>query len=328
MNSSKSAAWCATGIGVGPLLDPAADLARKPEYENDSWFFFGRFEVGGEKITYLFHAMIIPLPGMGSAVQLIIALANETTGWYRADDCIVPIDKAKVAQGFDIGMPNGWIKGALGDIRLEAVLGDGSGHIALHLTDPGRIIFNGGVGEFTGVDMHIHQYSIPRMAATGTISIEGKRYDVEGSTWFDRQWQQLAKIPVEKLKWSWIGLTLDTGEALSIWSCPMTAGGEPRGWATILHADGAQSVMTIDSVLGATGEWVSPATRSRYPTHWKVAIPLLGAVLDVEPSPLEQEVVSVVPMLSKYEGASRISGIWSGKPVSGFGCVELVGNWK
>lgn len=328
MNASKSNPQSAPEVGVGPLLNPAADLAWKPDYDNDSWFFFGRFEAGGEKIAYLFHVMIIPLPDMGAAVQLILALSNETTGWYRSDDCIVALDEAEVNPGFDIKMPNGWIKGTLGDIRLEAALGDGSGKIALRLTDHGGVMFNGGVGEFTGVDMRIHQYSIPRVATVGTISLVGKDYAVEGTSWFDRQWQQMTRVPVERLKWSWIGLTLESGEALGIWSCPMTADSAPRGWATILHADGTQSVMTIDPTLGATGEWVTPATGSRYPTHWKVAIPLLDVVLEVEPSPLEQEVVSVAPMLSKYEGASRISGSWAGRPVTGFGCVELVGNWK
>lgn len=41
---------------------------------------------------------------------------------------------------------------------------------------------------------------------------------MKGTSRFDRQWQQLAKVPVEKLKWSWVGLTLESGEALSTWS--------------------------------------------------------------------------------------------------------------
>ena len=329
MNVSKSTPPSLSEFGVGPLLDPETDLNWKPEYENDSWFFFGRFETNGEKVSYLFHAMIIPLPGMGKAVQLIIAVANETTGCYRSDDCIVPLGMDNVRPGFDIRMPNGWIRGTHSDIRFEGTIGDGSGKIALQLTAPGPVIFNGGAGEFTGVGMHVHQYSIPRIVTSGTIFIAGKTYDVNGTSWFDRQWQQLAKVPVEKLKWSWIGLTLDTGEAVGIWSCPMTAASEPRGWATVLHSDGSQSVISVDPSLGATGEWVSSVTQSRYPTHWRVTIPLVNAVLDVEPVPLEQEVVSVVaPMLSKYEGASRVSGTWAGKSVTGFGCVELVGNWK
>lgn len=328
MNASDSARHTLPEIGVGPLLSPTDDLAWKPEYENDSWFFFGRFEANGEHLTYLFHAMIIPLPDLGNAVQLIVAIANETTGWYRSDDCIVPLDRDNVSPGLNIKMPNGWIKGTLDDIRFEGALSDGSGNLSLQLSNPGPVMFNGGAGEFTGVGMHVHQYSIPRIATTGTIDIEGKTYDVNGTSWFDRQWQQLATVPVDRLKWSWIGLTLDSGEAVGIWSCPMTAGSEPRGWATILHNDGSQSVISVDPSLGATGEWLSPDTQYRYPTHWKVHIPLVDALLDVEPIPLEQEIVSSATPLSKYEGASRISGIWSGKSVTGFGCVELVGNWK
>lgn len=329
MNFSKQTRPSKPEIGVGPLVDPERDLDWKPDYENDSWFFFGRFDADGEKISYLYHAMIIPIPEKGKAVQLIIAIANETTGWYRSDDCIVPLATDNVRPGLDIKMPNGWIKGTPDDIRFEAALGDGSGKIALHLTESGPVMFNGGAGEFTGAGMHVHQYSIPRIATTGTIVIEGKTYDVRGTSWFDRQWQQLANVPVDKLKWSWIGLTLDTGEAVGIWSCPVNADSEPRGWATILHNDGSQSVICVDPSLGASGEWVSSTTKSRYPTDWKVSVPLVDAVLDVKPVPLEQEVVSKdAPMLSKYEGASRISGTWAGKAVTGFGCVELVGNWK
>ncbi len=38
--------------------------------------------------------------------------------------------------------------------------------------------------------------------------------------------------------------------------------------------------------------------------------------------------MSFLPFLTKYEGASKISGIYGGKPVKGFGYVELVGAWK
>ncbi|WP_119306967.1 lipocalin family protein [Cohaesibacter haloalkalitolerans] len=315
--------------GPGPLLDAAADLVWKPDYENDSWFYFGQYDVNGETINYLFHAMIIPLPEIGDAVQLIVAISNETTGWYKADDRIMPLSKAEVKEGFDIKMPNGFIRGTLGNIDLEATLGDGSGKIALHIAAPGPVIFNAGVGEFTGMDMHIHQYSIPRLATSGTIEIEGKSYQVEGTSWFDRQWQLLSKVPVSKLKWSWIGMTLDTGEALSVWSCPMQPGGSPRAWATILKADGTQMVIPVDPTLGATGEWKSDVTNYRYPTHWTVRIPEMDAVLDVDPRPLKQEVVSrEAPVLSKYEGASRVTGTWQGKSVTGFGYVELVGNWS
>lgn len=42
-------------------------------------------------------------------------------------------------------------------------------------------------------------------------------------------------------------------------------------------------------------------------------------------APRRQEIISVLPFLTKYEGASKVSGTYGGKPVKGFGYVELVG---
>jgi hypothetical protein len=48
----------------------------------------------------------------------------------------------------------------------------------------------------------------------------------------------------------------------------------------------------------------------------------------VVPTPREQEIVSKIPMLHKYEGASSMHGTYGGKDVTGVGYVELVGVWK
>jgi choline dehydrogenase-like flavoprotein len=63
-------------------------------------------------------------------------------------------------------------------------------------------------------------------------------------------------------------------------------------------------------------------------TSWTVRIPAMDAELEVVPSPREQEFVSQVPALNKYEGASTMAGTWRGKPARGFGYVELVGVWR
>jgi len=73
---------------------------------------------------------------------------------------------------------------------------------------------------------------------------------------------------------------------------------------------------------------VSEKSGNRYPTRWSVRIPLLKAVLNVVPAPRQQEIVSVIPVLTKYEGASAVTGTVDGKPVKGFGYVEQYGSWK
>ena len=84
----------------------------------------------------------------------------------------------------------------------------------------------------------------------------------------------------------------------------------------------------MEPSLGATDEWTSAQSGNRYPTRWAVRIPALNMNLSFVPAPRRQEIVSVLPVLTKYEGASRVSGAYGGKPVKGFGYVELVGAWK
>jgi predicted secreted hydrolase len=120
-------------------------------------------------------------------------------------------------------------------------------------------------------------------------------------------------------------LNLDNGDAVSLWSAMDPDTGKQRGWATILHKNGTQTATAIEPSLGASDEWVSEKSGNRYPTHWTVRIPSLRAVLDVKPSPREQEIISHIPAMTKYEGASAVTGTYNGKTVKGYCYVELVG---
>lgn len=317
--------------GVGALLDPAADLPPKPEFDVNSWFVIGHFEADGEVLNFLYHIMILPMPNGGKAIQACVSITNETTTWYSADDIVIPIDRATIAAvGFDIEMPNGRLWGTLDNLRVRAELADGRGAVEIEAHAASPVIFNGGAGVFPLIDMTIHQYSVPRLKARGTFTIDGKTSYVEGVAWFDRQWQdQDGKVGVESdFKWSWMDINLDNGDAVSLWSAPTTLGGEERAWATILHADGSQSVAAVEPGLGARDIWHSQKSGARYPTRWTVRIPAMDAELEVVPSPREQEFVSQHPALNKYEGASSMVGTWRGKPAKGFGYVELVGVWR
>ena len=319
--------------GVGPLLQPAEDILWKPEYAVNSWFAIGHFVIDGEVINYLYHLMVLPVPGAGSVLQGVVSITNQTTGWYRGDDVIIPLQQADIAKDyFDIKLSNGRIHGSLQSLHVEAQLADGSGSVDVQLTLASPIIFNGGTGIFPMVGTSFHQYSVPRLTTQGTIRIEDKVYTVDGVSWFDRQWQHEPAGPagesLNDLKWSWMDINLDTGDVISLWSGADKIGGKERAWATILHVDGSQSVAAIDPTLGATDYWRSEQSGAYYPTRWTVTIPALDAVLEVLPQPRYQEIVSKQPLLHKYEGASQITGRWLGQDVTGFGYVELVGVWR
>jgi predicted secreted hydrolase len=316
--------------GVGPLIDPLADLAFKEEFETNSWFAIGHFEENGEALNFLYHIMSIPAADGGRVIQACISITNETTGWYRAEDIVIPLDQAIISRTeFDIQMPNGRMRGNLDDFHITAAFADGTAGLEIRAQAASPVIMNGGTGIFPLVGMTIHQYSVPRLVSCGTITMDGKTRAVEGVTWFDRQWQNqdAGTGPDGAFQWSWMDINLDNGDAISLWSGAATSGGEERAWATILHADGSQTVAAAEPGLGARDLWRSDKSGACYPTRWTVRIPAMEAELEVTPAPREQEFISQVPALNKYEGASSMTGLWRGKPAKGFGYVELVGRW-
>src|SRR5450830_574154 len=151
--------------GVGAFVEPVADLALKQGFDVNSWFTIGHFDVDGEVLNVLYHIMISPMPDGGRAIQACVSITNESTGWYSADDIVIPLDQATIADtGFDIEMPNGRIWGTLDKLGIRAALADGNGEfeIEAHATSPA--ILNGGTGVFPLVSMAVHQYSVPRLA--------------------------------------------------------------------------------------------------------------------------------------------------------------------
>jgi predicted secreted hydrolase len=218
----------------------------------------------------------------------------------------------------------------IGDLnRLDLTAKVDGISIDVRLDVESGVLFNAGTGVFPLLGMEIHQYSVPRFATTGTIAIEDDIYQVEGVSWFDRQWQHQDTSTADSIHWSWVDLNLDNGDAISLWSAPDLASGRERAWATVLHADGTQTVTAAEPlVAGARDLWTSPESGQTYPTRWTVRIPALDAEIEVVPAPREQEIVSQVPMLHKYEGASQMHGTYRGKQVTGFGYVELVGVWR
>lgn len=313
--------------GVGPLIDAVKDLPIKAGYDVNSWFITGHFTAEGHKISCLYHVMVMPTPEGKRVVQSVASITDETTGWYTAGDVVLPYTgDGETADGINFRLPNGEMQATPGVIRAKATLKNGA--LDLQMVPASPTLYNGGTGLFPLLGMTIHEYSVPVMKTTGTVTMDGKTYKVDGNGWFDRQWQSNAPAGSPDVKWSWMGLRLDNGDSVSLWSAFDASIGKDRAWATVLHEDGSQTVAAVEPSLGASDKWTSKKSGNTYPTRWSVTIPALHMQLAVDPAPRHQEIISIVPFLTKYEGASAVSGTYDGKPVKGFGYVELVGPWK
>lgn len=315
-------------LGVASQVDVEKDLPRKPDYTVDSFFIIGRVEEKGHVIDYLYHimAMIMPLPieSIAKKWQVCYSLLDETTGLYIAGDHIYKDSEVKATTDtFAIEAPNAIMKGTWDNMHVYLKEKDfeiDTNCKAIHYP-----VLTRGSAVFDLFGMVIHQFSIPYMRTTGTLTINGEKYKLDGEnavSWFDRQWQkQNFKLTTE---WSWMAIYLDSGEIISI----LDSVGDtdtPR-FMTVLKTDGSLVHATDAKPFKdcETRHWKSEVSGQDYGTRWDLVMPSFNSILNVDPVIEKQEIPSSMKKLCKYEGAAKVKGTFEGRNVTGRATVEII----
>ena len=317
--------------GTIPMVNAEEDFFLRDESIN-SWFIVGHYQSEGHTLDCLFHLMTMRLSEEQFVINANFSLTDETTGEYYSDDRIYPITDAEIKREGDVltvKCPNGSLIGTLDRAVWKAEMPQGS--MEIEVESMGYPIWNAGGGLFASpFDKPFHQYSIPCQNTNGRLVLNGKEYKIEnGQSWFDRQWQQHGKLfMASKWRWSWMNLNLDNGDVVSLWDMLNFTTGLDQAWGTIQHPDGSQSTVKMELLKKDERDfWRSDKSNQNYPTRWTIRFPEIDAELDILPVVKESEIVSQMPFLNKYEGASKISGTWKGQPIGGFCFVELLGDW-
>lgn len=167
-----------------------------------------------------------------------------------------------------------------------------------------------------------YYYSLTRLAARGTVTVQGEERRVEGLAWLDREWGTSALGP-ELAGWDWFSIQLDDHTELMYYRLRHhdgTTDSLSRG--SFVHRDGRVTRLEPGDVgLDAAGEWPSPRGGT-YPSGWRLLIPSLDLELSVDPVLADQE----VDLSFRYwEGAVAVTGRRGGARVEGHGYVELTG---
>ena len=166
-------------------------------------------------------------------------------------------------------------------------------------------------------------YSYTRLGASGRITTPAGTFPVAGTAWMDHEWSTSALEPGQ-VGWDWFSLQLDDGWDIMAFQMRQQDGGtapsssgslvDPAGRVTRLGKD--------DFAIGVGGTWQSPRTGAHYPAKWHLALPAQAIDLHIEPLASDQE----LDVAFKYwEGAVRVTGTRAGRPVGGYGYVELTG---
>lgn len=314
------------------IIDPRIDLANHGrQYANESWFLVANLKHGDERVGVQVHFQTSKM-GPICMSPFSVNAVNETTGRYKTSERIYKRREVKTSENeFHIVTNELDFYGTPDEIHTHVNM-DGI-RIDLVSVRHDPIIKVNGLGylEFIGVEQY--DFALPRMETTGTVSIDGESYDVTGISWFDRQWGALPKQldgnkGMSGIRWTWLNPQLSNGCNISlgqIWNFDI---GSIEKFAEICLPDGTLISAVID-VVETLEEWTSPNTGNRYPVKMAVKIPSLDCELLLEVSYKEQEILSKIPDLNKYEGQVVITGTMFGKSVTGEGFAEHVGGaWK
>jgi len=171
-------------------------------------------------------------------------------------------------------------------------------------------------------------YSCPRLDLVG--SQDGR--PVTGRAWIDRQWGdsldnwfvgERAGV-IRPLGWDWLGLSLDNGaDLLAIEHRVVGDGADKAG--CVVCMTGADACR-LDGRLDGDGDalWRSLRSGAAYPVARRLVLPALSADLEISPVARDQE-IPVFGLTAIWEGAVRAKGTMQGRPVAGFGRLELFG---
>jgi predicted secreted hydrolase len=163
-------------------------------------------------------------------------------------------------------------------------------------------------------------YLLPRMAAAGTLTLDGEPRPVEGQVWLDHAWGTLptgaGQVGVNRF-----ALQLDLDRELLCLQLRREDGtGTPIPACALILADGGvQSFRRREIRLEPVERWLSPRTGARYPVAWGLSIPILDLELELAPLARDQEADNRVRL---WSGAVQVEGRLGGETIAGHGRIE------
>jgi predicted secreted hydrolase len=242
-------------------------------------------------------------------------------------------------------------RGAFGEAGFAALPGGGGGRLAwindwvLEVDNEGRFHLKAS-GEGRSIDLLLtqtreplihgsngispkssksghasHYYSLTRLQASGTVSLDGVKHTVHGLVWFDHEWATNSLESGES-GWDWSGLHLSNGDDLMIFRIRDTKGAVVFTSGTLRESSGRTHDIH-DLQLIPEGTWKSPHTGGLYPAAWHLKVPSLSLELSIAPKLADQELV--LSPFAYWEGAVKGSGSIHSQPITAEGYFEMTG---
>ena len=115
-----------------------------------------------------------------------------------------------------------------------------------------------------------YYYSIPQLAVSGQLSLQGRAFQVSGRAWMDHEWSEELMHP-EAVGWDWIGMNLFDGGALTAFRLRRKDGSTVWDGGSYRSPSGALHIARPgETQFSAQKRWTSPASGASYPVEWIV----------------------------------------------------------
>lgn len=263
------------------------DHGAHPELRTEWWYVTGAAGAGGREFGFqltFFRSRVDAAQGLASrfgAKQLVFAHAALTDVQGRR----LWHDQRIAREGFGIA------EATVEDTRLRlrdwhlARQADGSYTAALPARDFGldlrfvptqRLLLQGAQGlsrKGPQPQQASYYYSIPHLAASGTLSLQGRRFEVRGKAWLDHEWSEALMHP-DAVGWDWIGMNLHDGSALTAFQLRRKDGSALWDGGSFRAANGYTYIASRgENRFSAQRRWTSPTSRASYPVEWLVQTP-------------------------------------------------------
>ncbi len=234
------------------------------------------------------------------------AISDQSGGVFAYDVGFRPGPPAPVERGFALEVGAHSAVGVAGEDYLEGEVGVYELELVLSPVKPPVLQHGDGYTAY-GFGGYTYYYSRPRMAARGTLTIDGEPLAVEGTAWFDHQWGSLSGAV--DTGWDWFAIQLDDSREIMLFTV-RADGSEALAGGTYTDA-ACQSAEIAPDELEVTplGEWTSPHTGCTYPSGWAISVRDLE--LMVTPVMEDQEVDALV--VRYWEGMAEVSGDSAGR---------------
>ncbi|WP_425049429.1 lipocalin-like domain-containing protein [Psychromarinibacter sp. S121] len=167
--------------------------------------------------------------------------------------------------------------------------------------------------------------AVPRADLTGSITVGGREYDVEGEVWYEHQWGNFRNVYSSQYFWGY--MRMDDGTAFT-WR-QYYRGNDWKDYDPgmtrfmVIHPDNTVEYAFGPSFVYTPSElWTSPMTGVTYPWNGVMTTPL--GEFYFGPAFKEQESPGNVPGTAFIEGVGHIRTDGPDGPIVGTGFVELV----